>query len=115
MFAQVFQQEIHELAALAYRETLKNFTADQIERGCRECLRTCKFFPKPTEIIEGMHANRGDYAPPFRYLPEPELNDLERKQVREMLDGLGKKVALPGPAPVVTMADRIRERRKVGR
>lgn len=85
---------------MAYREALKSYSATQIDRGCRECLRTLKFFPKPAEIIEAMaEDSTGDYAPPVRgLLPEPKLTDAERENVRKLLDHAKAKL---GNSPIV--------------
>src|SRR6185312_5569512 len=119
-FAQVFQREIHELAALAYRETLKNYSAEQIERGCRECLRTCKFFPKPAEIIEGMRPKQeiGDYAPSVRgLLAEPPLDEKTKRELLAEIRGKLKK--MPKTSRVVVVTDEMRakieaQKRKLG-
>lgn len=95
-FSQLYHQEIEELAALAYRETLKNYSAEQIDRGCREVVRRCAFIPKPSEIIEAIRST-GTLYPTVRQLPEPPQSGEEIAQffaeAREKLGGLLRQVA----------------------
>ena len=112
-FTQVFHQEIEELAAAAYKEILKGFTAAQIDRGCRECLRRCTFFPKPAEIIEAIHDTM-PVAPIVPLLPSPRMTQEDFKnalaEARERLAPILEKVEEP-PLPqegVVIITDEMR-------
>ena len=118
-FTQVFRQPIEEMAAAAYRETLASYSAEQIERGCRECLRTCKFFPKPAEIIEGMRPKQeiGDYAPSCGLLAEPPLD--EKTKLELLAEIRGKLKKMPKTSRIVVVTDEMRakieaQKRKLG-
>lgn len=100
IFNRIFSGTIlDELSTSAYVQTLRNYSAAQIDRGCRECLRTCKFFPKPAEIIAGMEVPTEDYAPLVRgFLPEPELTEKERASVRRLIEQCKERL---GSAPIM--------------
>ena len=108
------------MAAAAYRETLASYSAEQIERGCRECLRTCKFFPKPAEIIEGMRPKQeiGDYAPSVcGLLAEPPLDEKTKQELLAEIRGKMKK--MPKTSRLVVVTDEMRayigeQKRKLG-
>lgn len=81
-FHQIYHQPIEELAAAAYREALKGYSAAQIDRGCKEAIKRCAFIPKPAEIIRCIEQTAyGDYAPEVRALPEAPLSNEESRAI----------------------------------
>jgi len=78
-FSQLYHQEIGELAVLAYKEALKSFSAEQIDRGCREVIRTCVFIPKPKEISDAIRDTAPSLHAELKSLPSPSMTTEEFK------------------------------------
>lgn len=60
LFAEVYRQQLTELAVVGYREALKDLTIEKLNRGCALALRSCKFMPTPAEILTLSDGQRGD-------------------------------------------------------
>ena len=52
VFTHVYRQPMTEATVWAYRETLKDLTAAEVDRGCMESMKRTKFTPTPAEIRE---------------------------------------------------------------
>lgn len=46
----------------AYFRALDDLPIEQVEYGMSECLKSCRFFPKPVEIREAVEGSSGDQA-----------------------------------------------------
>lgn len=94
-FGQLYHQEIGELAAVAYRESLREFSAEQIERGCKQAVRECEFIPKPADIIrcieETSEINR---YPLLVSPPNTVLTDAEKKELSEQMQRVADKLGI---------------------
>lgn len=51
-FGELFEKEISKTLLSIYWDCLENFSDEQCENAFKEVLVTCRFFPKPVEIIE---------------------------------------------------------------
>lgn len=60
--AEVFGQEMSEPRSNAYWAALAEFDIADVTRGCAVALRTLKFFPKPSELIELIQGSADDRA-----------------------------------------------------
>lgn len=50
--AAVYRAELNEVQMKMYWETLKELSIEEVEKACFSLLKTSKFFPVPSEIIE---------------------------------------------------------------
>lgn len=82
-FGSVYNTMPDEQGLIAYKETLSLYSAEQIDRGCQECLRRLKFFPKPSEIIDAIW----DTAPPYSRLVEQE-KQITKDEALEVLKNI---------------------------
>ena len=110
-FSQLYHQEIEELAALAYRDALKDFSSTQLDRGCREAIKRCTFIPKPADIIDCISDTRPDLYQDFKKLPEPGMSSEDYKK---MFSELGKKLGslseTQKDSGTIEITDEMRER-----
>jgi hypothetical protein len=86
VFSQLYRQEATEAAVWAYREALADLSPGEIDRGCREAIRSLKFFPNPAEIRECLEIARANTKPKqaLRALPEVEEETDEDREAREL-------------------------------
>lgn len=99
-FSQLYHQEIGELAVLAYKEALKKFNAEQIDRGCRAAIEVCTFIPKPKEIIDAIRDTAPSLYAELKTLPSPRMTSDEYKAVfAQARETLGHLLIPPEPKP----------------
>lgn len=60
--AEVFDREVTEMMLLGYVQALSDLSLDEIRQSVQRSLRTCKFFPKPVELIELARGRTDDLA-----------------------------------------------------
>lgn len=94
----------------AYRETLCDLSAVELDRGCKEAMRQTKFTPTPAEIREYGKVDEEYYGPPR--LPGPPSMTKEEcaeflATAREHLGEILKPQKTPG---VLEITDEMRER-----
>jgi hypothetical protein len=58
VYSRIFRQELTEEDATIYGQLLSHLSADTLDAACGRAARTCKFFPKPAEILE--HVEKAD-------------------------------------------------------
>ena len=61
IFGEMFGKALSPALTSIYWESLKSFTDDQCESAFKDAIVTCKFFPKPADLIELMGANNKEY------------------------------------------------------
>jgi len=84
VFSQLYRQEATEAAVWAYRESLDDLSAEEIELACREAIRRLKFFPTPAEIRECLTLARANSKPLQQArLPEAEEETPDDRVARE--------------------------------
>jgi len=60
IFGEMFDKALSPALTSIYWESFKSYTDDQCEKAFKDAIVTCKFFPKPAEIIELiMSTNKG--------------------------------------------------------
>lgn len=52
MLGEIFNTEVNKLKIDIYYEILKDYSDEEIKKALNIVMRTCRFFPKPAEIIE---------------------------------------------------------------
>ena len=82
VYAEVYRQELSELAQLAYRETLKKVPANLLHAAFMRCLTQSKFLPVPAEILEAVKLEREEH--PLPRLPEPEGEIIPMEELAEL-------------------------------
>ena len=89
-FSEVYQKEISVYVTKIYFKMLKEIPDSQVPDITKNCLRKCKYFPRPADIFDQLSET------PERYVPDnsPKLTkqDMERNRVnaakiKEMLEG----------------------------
>lgn len=60
ILAEVLQTEISEQLVETYWTILKDYSNNELERMFDTVIRTCKFFPKPSELIEIIEGSQSD-------------------------------------------------------
>ena len=75
-FSQLYGRKLGTETEDLYFETLKPFSDKQVTRAAFDCMETCKFVPKPADIISAIHSN-----PVTRPLPKAKdfLIDFKKK------------------------------------
>ncbi len=63
LFSEHYRQEISELSAVAYLEGLADLTAAQLDLGCAEALRSCRFLPNVADIRAALAEARSRMQP----------------------------------------------------
>lgn len=100
---------------LAYKESLKQFSAEQVDRGCREAIKRCTFIPKPADIIQAIGETAEQY-PQLKGLPGPRMSAQEFREVfaeaREQLKEVLTTAVAQGGDRVVIITDEMREEAK---
>jgi len=64
MLGEVYDKKITKVLTSAYWEILKNYEDQDVEAAFKDVLLTCKFFPRPAELVERIRGNEdhGDQA-----------------------------------------------------
>lgn len=95
VFAEYSRQDpLSETAMLAYREGLKHLSPKELEIGCKEAIKLTTYFPKVSEILEGLRVSRE--RTPFGTAIQYEDNDPIRPEdltaINEAFAELGRKL-----------------------
>jgi len=56
----IFEKSVSKELVKIYYELLKGYSDEQIDRALNITAKTCKFFPKPAEIIETIEGNQSE-------------------------------------------------------
>jgi len=62
IIAEMFEKTLSEALTGVYWKALEPFTDDQCKKAFSEVILSSRFFPKPVDIIEAIHGNRGEVA-----------------------------------------------------
>lgn len=91
--AEHYRQELSELQVALYLKGLADLGNMEVERGCSEALKACRFMPTVADIREGFRKWRQEYLPPSApQLQEPQLSTAEQAQLaQKILAQLGEK------------------------
>ena len=91
--AEHYRVELSELQVLLYLKGLADMGNMEVERGCSQALKDCKFMPTVADIREGCRKWRQEYLPPSnRVLDEPPMSEEQKKEIAAKLAQLaGKK------------------------
>lgn len=60
--AELFERQLSEQVVSLYWETLKGYSDQDIMRAFNQAVKTCRFFPKPAELIECAQGNKSEQA-----------------------------------------------------
>ncbi len=90
--AEHYRQELSELQVALYLKGLADLGNMEVERGCSQALKDCRFMPTVADIREGCRKWRQEYLPPpSRQLDEPQMSDAQRKEIADKLAALVAK------------------------
>lgn len=92
--AEHYRQELSELQVALYLKGLADLGNMEVERGCSEALKACRFMPTVADIREGFRKWRQEYLPPAaRQLDEPPMSEEQKKEIKAKLEALAAKKA----------------------
>ena len=60
VLGEIFDKSLSAGLIMIYFDALKIYTDEQIERAIKTASLTCKFFPKPAELLEFINGNQTD-------------------------------------------------------
>ncbi len=64
----------------------------EVERGCSQALKDCRFMPTVADIRDGLKVWKQSYLPPpARQLDEPEMTPAQRQEIADKLAQLAAK------------------------
>ena len=90
--AEHYRQELSELQVALYLKGLADLGNMEVERGCSQALKDCRFMPTVADIREGFRKWRQEYLPPpSRQLDEPQMSAAQRKEIADKLAALAAK------------------------
>lgn len=112
MFAEHYRQELSELQVALYLKGLADLSNMEIEHGCSEALKACRFMPTVADIRDGLKNWRQSVSlPAYRQLEEPEIDEEGKKKVAAMLKDLATKLDIRATAPASSLSDEELRRR----
>jgi hypothetical protein len=99
-FALLYRQDISDEAVGAYEVALRHLSPSELQLGCQEATRRCKFFPNPAEILDSLKAARekipfGTYAVPT---DTETMTQKERNAIGAQIRAVGQKLSMPKKA-----------------
>lgn len=59
---EIFNKEISNILKDVYWKALENYTDEKCEAAFKQVIATCKFFPKPAELIEILQGSKEDQS-----------------------------------------------------
>ena len=60
--AEIFGETLSKAKVLGYFDALADLTLDEARAAIRATARTCRFFPKPAELIEAVRGTADDHV-----------------------------------------------------
>lgn len=72
MLTVTYGKELSPALTDIYWESLKSLAIEQMEQSAKSCIRNCKHFPKPAELLERWQQMQQVESKPFQPLPPPD-------------------------------------------
>jgi len=93
--AEHYRQELSELQVALYLKGLADLGNMEVERGCSQALKDCRFMPTVADIRDGLRTWKHSYLPPAaRQLDEPEMTPAQRQEIADKLKTLAARKGL---------------------
>ena len=103
LLGELFDKSLSDALKDMYWVILQPFTDDQCKKAFELALTTCKFFPKPSEILEMINGNQGEQAT-FAWLrvdqavkrvgPYESVDFTDDRAINSTIEGMGGWVQL---------------------
>ncbi len=93
VMCEVFSKELSPLAIQTYFRAMERFQVEQIEGAISEAIVSCRFFPKPVELIEFITGKSGNLA---------DIAEVEAGKVLQAVKQIGHYNSVKFDDPVTT-------------